>query len=440
MKKKLFCLAALMLTLSLLCIPALAALDYGVIYDETESLGSDTLTLLGETTLPMASEQLGIEMRVDVLTVMTSDTIEDAAGSVYHKFGYGLGDERRGVTLTILMEPVESGYAMAPGNWCIYVGGSDESLTGSDLRDTVTAAVAPYMADRAWNGDDLTMSATALTQAAEAMVSSVTNYFADFAGEEAAPEPSEPAEPTEPAEPAEPSEEISMNYVLDLAGLLSFDEWKALEKRAAELSAQHGCGIYTVTVENYADYGADIESVIEDAYHQLELGEGSGRDGIVLMLSMADRSFATFVCGEQAERAFSDYGLKQLEPVFLDRFAENDWYGGFADYLQTCSTYLALAERGTPVQASPWGNVAIAVVIAVVIALVVCLILKGKMKSVRRKTEANTYMTAAGLHLTERQDLYTYTTESRRKLESKSSGDSERFSGSSGGHGRSGSF
>lgn len=433
MKKKLFCLAALMLTLSLLCIPALAASDYGVIYDETESLGSDTLTLLGETTLPMASEQLGIEMRVDVLTVMTSDTIEDAAGSVYHKFGYGLGDERRGVTLTIYMEPVGSTYAMAPGNWCIYVGGYDESFTGGPLRDAVTAAVEPYMADQAWNGDDLTMSATALTQATEAMLHSVTDYLLVEDPDSGDPVPVEPVD-------TEPVEDFSVNYVLDMAGLLDYDQWKTLENRAAEIAAQYGCGVYAVTVENYADYGADIGSVIEDAYHQLELGEGSGRDGVLLMLSMEDRDFATFVYGEQAEYAFNDYGLNQLKDCFLDNFADNDWCGGFADYLQACGSYLALAERGTPVQASPWGRVAIAVVIALLIALVVCLILKGKMKSVRRKTEANTYMTTAGLHLTERQDLYTYTTESRRKLESKSSGDSERFSGSGGGHGRSGSF
>ena len=40
---------ALILLLSLsLCTPALAATDYGVIYDETDELGSNTLTMQGQ--------------------------------------------------------------------------------------------------------------------------------------------------------------------------------------------------------------------------------------------------------------------------------------------------------------------------------------------------------------------------------------------------------
>lgn len=276
MKKKLFRLAAaLLLSLSLLCVTAFAASEYGVIYDETSSLGSDTLTLLGENTLPLFSEQLGVELRVDVLTLMSADTIEDAAHSIYRTYDYGFGDDKRGVTLTIYMEPAGSTYVMAPGNWCIYVGDYDESFTGGTLRDTVTVAVEPYMADQAWNGDDLTMSATALPQATEAMLNSVSDYL---------------------------------------------------------------------------------------------LGE--------------------------------------------------------------------VPDSGDPVKASPWGGIAIAVVASLLISLVICLILKGKMKSVSRKAEANAYVASGGLTLTGRQDLYAYTTETRRSK----SKDSGSFSGDGGGHGRSGKF
>ena len=49
----------LLLALSL-CTPALAATEYGVIYDETDELGSATLTMQGEQTLPELSETLGL--------------------------------------------------------------------------------------------------------------------------------------------------------------------------------------------------------------------------------------------------------------------------------------------------------------------------------------------------------------------------------------------
>ena len=47
MKKRL-CLALLALLLALsLCTPAMAAVEYGVIYDETEALSSQALTTQG---------------------------------------------------------------------------------------------------------------------------------------------------------------------------------------------------------------------------------------------------------------------------------------------------------------------------------------------------------------------------------------------------------
>lgn len=67
MKKRYSILAlAIILALSL-CIPVSASQTHGVIYDETESLGSQLLTMQGEQTLPQFSEILGIDLRVDVL-------------------------------------------------------------------------------------------------------------------------------------------------------------------------------------------------------------------------------------------------------------------------------------------------------------------------------------------------------------------------------------
>ena len=102
----------LLLALSL-CTPALAATEYGVIYDETDELGSATLTMQGEQTLPELSETLGIDLRVDVLTQSSYDSISDTAAGIYDRYGYGYGEEREGATLTILMEPQDTGtYAM----------------------------------------------------------------------------------------------------------------------------------------------------------------------------------------------------------------------------------------------------------------------------------------------------------------------------------------
>lgn len=67
--------------------------------------------------------------------------------------------------------------------------------------------------------------------------------------------------------------------------------------------------------------------------------------------------------------------------------------------------------------------------------MVICLTLKGKMKSVRRKAEAKSYVAFSGLELTERYDRFTHTTESRRRIEKKSGNES-----GGGGSGSSGKF
>lgn len=230
----------------------------------------------------------------------------------------------------------------------------------------------------------------------------------------------------------------STDHVYNLNGLLTAGEWALLDMQAEDISERYGCGVYIVTVDDYTEYGSgSVYDVTTQIYNDADNGFGleDGREGILLLLSMRERDWAMFVHGEYAQYAFDDYGQTELEDAFLPAFGENDWYGGFSGYLNACDEYLALAAAGTPVRRSPVGGIVTAVVISCAVALVVCLILKAKMKSVHRKVEAQTYITADGLALTDSYDRYTHTTESRRRIEKKSSSAS-----GGGGSGRSGKF
>ena len=229
-------------------------------------------------------------------------------------------------------------------------------------------------------------------------------------------------------------------YITDSAGLLTQSEADELESMAQSVSQQYGCGVYVVTVDDYTDF--DTRGVYEATYgiyHQYSLGEGDDRNGAMLLLSMRERDWATFFYGPTAEYAFDAYGQEELEDAYLDYFRDNDWYGGFAGYINECGRYLELAAQGTPVRRSPVGAILIVVLVSCLIALIVCMILRGKMKSVAKKTEAGSYVSAAGLSLTRREDQYTHTTTTQRKIESSSSSGSSSESGG-GGSGRSGKF
>ena len=63
------------------------------------------------------------------------------------------------------------------------------------------------------------------------------------------------------------------------------------------------------------------------------------------------------------------------------------------------------------------------------------------MKSVQSKAKADAYLTGSGLHLTKQYDRYTHTTQTRTKIESKSSSSGGTSSAVGGGDsGRSGKF
>lgn len=444
MKKTCSVFALILLLAMSLCTPALAASEYGVIYDETDELGSATLTMQGEQTLPELSETLGIDLRVDVLTQSSYDSISDTAAGIYDRYGYGYGEEREGATLTILMEPQDSGtYAMPADGWCVYASLSEERGSSQALADVIRTAVKPSMAQRAWNGEDITMSAVALTQAVESMAQAAEDYILI----NCPPDTSVPAAPPETPETPEASEpdSVRMQYVFDISDLLTYEEWAELEARAADISKRQHCGVYFALVDDYTVIADDVYEATYQIYHELELGSGEDRDGIIVLLSMDNRKYAMFVYGEYAEYAFDTYGQDELEGRFLGFFGYDDWYGGITHYLDACDEFLTTADAGDPVRLSYWENFweyfpAVAV-LACLPTGSICIWLMRGMKSVRQKKEANAYLTEGGLHLTQQYDQYTHTTETRTKIEkSSSSGGSTCSESGGGGSGRSGSF
>lgn len=432
-------LTALLLALSL-CVPAAASVEYGSIFDETEELGSAELTYQGEQKLPQLAKNLGIDLRVDVFTdegLEPDDTVSDIATFIYGNYDYGLGEDKEGVSLTLLMKTQPDGsYALAENDWCVYAFLSETRGSSQELSDAVYAAIKPYMAAQAWNGEDMTMSATALSQAVDAMMKAASDYIL------ANCPPDNSGEVTETQTPEQTG--VDMKYIFDNSDLLTFDEWEKLEARAADISQRHGCGVYVAFVDDFTEYGYgnDVYKTTYQLYHANELGMGDDRDGIIILLSMAERDYAMFVYGTYAETAFNSYGQEKLEKAFLGNFKEDDWYGGVSNYLSTCDEYLTRADAGKPVRESPALLIAIAVVASCLLSGAICLFLKRSMKTVHQKVEANEYVAPGGLQLSKQYDRYTHTTEVRSKI---SSSDDSSSSGTSscsggGGSGRSGKF
>lgn len=243
------------------------------------------------------------------------------------------------------------------------------------------------------------------------------------------------------------SGEMAVPYVTDTVGLLTQEEVLALEAQAEQIAADYGCAPYILVVENYRDY-EDTSDVFEagmNLYERWGLGFGQEKNGLLLLLSMAERDYALVTYGNVTHRAFTDFGQDYLTDQFLDNFRQNDWAGGFQDYLNTSAWLLEQARNGTPydvnsVEEEPVFNFFI-ILIPMALALVVCVILIFQMKTAKLKTEAGDYMVQGGTDMRIVQDIFTHRTVTRQIIQSESNGggggggttvNSRGFSGKSG--------
>lgn len=240
--------------------------------------------------------------------------------------------------------------------------------------------------------------------------------------------------------------ETPEHCVYDVAELLTDEEYWTLEDYAQEISTVQQCAVYFVTVEDYRDYGTGtIYDVSMDIFEGNGFGMGEKRDGVLLLLSMADRDYYLLAHGF-GDTALTDYGKDYISEEFLDNFGDNDWYGGCMDYLTYTDALLSQAragniyDRGSSITGGQlwlWS-----LILGAGIAAVVCLLQRAMMrKKVRMQTDALGYLEGGKADITRRSDRYTHTTEIRREIKQEtSSTDSGGHSHSGGYSGKSGKF
>ena len=233
--------------------------------------------------------------------------------------------------------------------------------------------------------------------------------------------------------------------VYDGEMLLTDEEYWTLEDYAQEISDLRQCAVYFVSVEDYRDYGdGDIFNVARQIFLDNDFGMGEEKDGVMLLLSMEDRDYSLIVHGF-GETALTDYGREYICEHFLDDFADDDWFHGVYDYLSYTDDLLSQAREGKIYDRYNWITGGVlwvwSLILGVVISLIVCTIQRAMMrKKVHEQTGALGYV-QGDVHITRKRDVYSHTTEVRRKIEKKDSGSSGSHSHSSDGFsGTSGKF
>lgn len=243
--------------------------------------------------------------------------------------------------------------------------------------------------------------------------------------------------------PASAAESLE-SCIYDTEGLLTDEEYWTLEDYAQEISEQRQCAVYFVTVDDFRSYGdGDIFNVARQIFLDNDFGMGESRDGVMLILSMAERDYCLLAHGF-GDTALTDYGKDYISEEFLDNFADNDWYGGCLDYLACTDELLSQAREGNIYDRGSWITSGVlwlwSLVLGAVTALIVCLIQRGIMsRKVRMQSNAMEYL-QGDVNITRKRDVYSHTTEIRHKIEKNNSGSSGDHSHSGGFSGKSGKF
>lgn len=262
----------------------------------------------------------------------------------------------------------------------------------------------------------------------------------------------------------------AVSRVVDNAGLLSDWEENLLNSRMAAIERDHGLPVVILTTPTIGH--SAVNQYAADAFERYV---GREKDGLLFLLNMGERDYFTLTSGK-AIRAFTDWGLDTLHEGIVPSLSRGDYYGAFSQYLIQVEDYMERYESGSPYDVpyveyggeEAYGNpyagpyaaytprspqerfrqmAPVILIVAFVIALIVVLCMKARMKTVRKKDNAASYV--RDFDLTRVQDIYLYTTTTRRRIEMTSSannghihGGSSTFHSSSGGHygGRGGKF
>lgn len=426
MKTKVLSLILVLMLVFAFAAPASAYTDYGVVYDDTGLLNTDYLHTLSYDTLQNISDTYQFEVRVDIVQTLEGNTIEEYAEIFRSQYDYGVNGN--GLLLMILVHQDDTGLAF--DDYILYPYGSGVDIFSGSVMEELDATVGGCLYAEAFGGElsqDEVMIEAALTAYANTSSAALMDYDGDITAAAPVEEVAADEEVIMVAEgsgyTAVPGETPS-RCVEDWAEILTEDELTELDTLAIETSAKYGCGIYILILNDYTTYNKDsLYEVATDWYANYGYGLGEGDDGIMLVLSMAERDYSLIVYGDSANYAFCDYAKDRLSETFLDNFSEDDWYGGFKDYISTAETYIKMAMTGTPMNEendpdaglSILVKLAIAVFLPLLIALIVCLVFRSQMKPVKKQTAAKDYLTAKTTY-TDRSSVFSHTTETRTPL------------------------
>lgn len=220
-----------------------------------------------------------------------------------------------------------------------------------------------------------------------------------------------------------------LERVIDPAEVLSADTEALLTEKIRQIAEQYS---FDVVILNIADIGSyTTYDFAADYYDYGGYGYGENHDGIMLLIVTGTRDYYLMNTGS-AEKIFKDSVLTDIEEDILPYLRRNNYEQAERVFVEKTADRLgAVTPAGRAKRFFP-----LLMILGLGIALIVVFSMKSGMKSVRKKRGAANYVRDGSFRLHTSQDLFLYSTTTRRRIETDSGprGGGGGFSGGFTGH------
>ena len=226
-----------------------------------------------------------------------------------------------------------------------------------------------------------------------------------------------------------------MPRLVDAADLLYDWEEEQILERLDQVSRELQVDLVIVTMETTGGYSAD--AVIEAFYDEYGYGFGSNRDGVCLLVAMAERDYRILANGFGAD-AITMSEIYDIGDDVAYYLSDGDYAAAFDTFIDCCIYEIKVEINGVPFNFGM--SLLISLAIGFAVALIATGIMAAKLRSVRTQSAAREYIKPGSMRVKRSADIYLYRTMDRRRKPQESSSGSRSHGGGGGRHVGGGKF
>ena len=223
--------------------------------------------------------------------------------------------------------------------------------------------------------------------------------------------------------------------LVDAADLLYDWEEEQILERLDQVSRELQVDLVIVTMESLGGYSAD--GVIEAFYDEYGYGYGINRDGVCLLVAMAERDYRILANGFGAD-AITLSEIYDIGDDVAYYLTDGDYAEAFDTFIDACIYEIRVQVNGVPFNFGL--SLLVSLVIGFVVALIATGIMAAKLRSVRGQSAARDYIKPGSMHIKRSADIFLYRTVDRRHKPRDSSSGSRSHGGGGGRHVGGGKF